>query len=371
MKPILKMRSKVKGMLLGIKESRYHYMHKKDALQTLSTIEKERGKLSESIRSQCDQYAKNYLGDIKYAPWLYVYSAMQGEFKEGWLPCNYYGLPIVRDIDRGYAKISELKPVTNHILRTNKLPDLLYVNNDYFIEPDSYHVVSFAQASELLFSENDTVIFKPNESVQGKGVRTYTRDEWNSNLELRNGVFQKIIKQHPFFDNLFPHPGATIRITTGLDANGNATARSAYIRLGRSNDDSVARHVQCSNEVRVVVNIETGELSDTGYLASWNSTQTHPDTHTAFKGLVVPAFKDARQLVEELHANYPFVLVIGWDISINEHEQVEIIEWNTAHNDIKFSEAVHGPCFKDILAHATKKPFMDATPSESFQRSTL
>ena len=45
-----------------------------------------------------------------------------------------------------------------HILRKNKLPDLLYVNNDYFIEPDSYQVVAFAQASELLFSENDTVI---------------------------------------------------------------------------------------------------------------------------------------------------------------------------------------------------------------------
>lgn len=349
------MKNKVKKIISSINEYRYHYNHKKNALKILNTIEQEKGKLSDRTISQCDQYAKNYLGDIKYAPWLYVYSAIQGEFKKGWIPDNYYGLSIVRDIDKGYSQVSELKPLTSQILKTNLLPDLLYSNNRFLIEPKSNNIVSHKKAFDLLFNENDTVIFKANDSSQGKGVKLYNKDNWPSaSGKLTNGVFQKIIKQHDFFNSIFPHPGATIRITTGLDSNGIARVRTAYLRLGRNNNNSLSTHVQSSNAIKIAINISTGELAPTGYLADWSSTKTHPDTNIAFEGLIVPAIKDAFLEVEKLHSLYPFVLAIGWDATINTDKKVEIMEWNTAHNDIKFSEAMHGPCFADILTHVIK-----------------
>lgn len=34
---------------------------------------------------------------------------------------------------------------------------------------------------------------------------------------------------------------------------------------------------------------------------------------------------------------------------------MEIMEWNAAHNDIKFSEAVHGPNFTDLFSYINEK----------------
>lgn len=344
------------NMTKKIKVYLYHKSHKKSALEALSVIEKENGKLSSEIISQCDEYAKNYLGSVKYAPWLYVYSAMQGEFKKGWIPDNYYGERIVGDMRDEFVDLSSLNHLSNRVLSTKKLPDLLYYNDGLFICPDSYNIVSSEEAYKLLFNNNEKVIFKINNSSQGRGIRFYDRNNWSvdsSNLE--NGVFQKIIKQHDFFDGIFPHPGATVRITTELDSTGRVAVRAAYLRLGRSNNNSLSKHVQCSNEVKVAINLETGELFETGLMSDWSSIKFHPDTNVKFKGLIIPGFSEACLEVEKLHSNYPFIACLGWDVSINNECEVEVMEWNGGHNEIKFSEAIHGPCFVDLLSYANKK----------------
>ena len=333
------------------KAHRYHSKHKKTALEALKNIEKEKGKLHKSILKQCDDYAKNHLGHIKYAPWLYVYSAIQGEFKKGWIPDNYYGEVIVQGLDGRFSAPADLKPLSKTILKTDSFPDLLYINNGIFIDPISYEIIATSKAHSLLFSKDDIVIFKSNNSVQGLGVHFCTKQEWSAEAaKSDSGVYQRVIKQHDFFNNIFPYPGATIRITTALDDLGKATVRAAYLRLGRSDDSS--KHVQSNSAVKIAIILDSGQLFPMGYTADWRSTKSHPDTDVSFEGLVVPAFKNACIETENLHSNYPFVQSIGWDISINDKEQVEIMEWNAGHNGIKFSEAMHGPNFIDLLDRA-------------------
>lgn len=353
-KVVRKRRALLKNMREKNQDYKYHAFYKRSALEALRNIEKEKGKLPKAILNQCDNYAKSYLGDIKYAPWLYVYSAIQGEFKHGWIPENYYYKVIVKGSNNGFSAPADLKPLSNRILKTDKLPDLLYVNNGIFIEPLSFKIIPASEARDFLFSEDNTVIFKSNNSIQGLGVRFYNEKEWDAEaINGESGVFQKVIKQHDFFNSIFPHPGATVRITTALDNNGKATVRAAYLRLGRSNDSS--KHVQSNSAVKVAIDIDSGELFPTGYSADWSSTKSHPDTGVTFEGLVVPAFKNACVEVEKLHSNYPFIQSIGWDVSVNDKEETEIMEWNAENNDIKFSEAMHGPNFIDLLDRARNK----------------
>ncbi len=343
-----KSKALAKDTIKSAKTQRYHKFQKKYALKALKTIEKEKGKLSADIIEKCDSYAKEYLGDIKYAPWLYVYAAMQGEFKTGWIPNNYYPEVIVKDVEGIFSLQSEMKPLTNRVLKTTKLPDLLYVHAGFFIEPVNYQVVSDDEAFELLFGKEDEIIFKDNNSMEGNGIRFFKKEGWSSKeLKRESGVFQKIIQQHDVFNQIFPHPGATIRLTTALDTTGKATVRAACLRLGRNKDAS--KHVKSSNSVKTAINIQTGELFTTGYMADWSSTKEHPDTGVAFEGITIPAFKDACTEVENLHNSYPFVQCIGWDVTINNEEQVEIMEWNSAHNSLNFAEAIQGPCFEDVL----------------------
>lgn len=326
------------------------------AKRALKIVEKEKGPLSKEVKQQCDSYAKNYLGNIKFAPELYLHSAIQGEFKEGWMPTNFYYEFVLPNIDGIFSEQSEMKPLTKKILDTNKLPDLLYAHNGFFIEPANYEIISNDEAYDYLFGKNNSVIFKSNSSAQGKGIQFYSKEEWDTEkFKRQSGVFQKIIQQHSFFSNIFPHPGATIRLTTVLDKNGKAHVCGAYLRLGRDNDSEISTHIQSFNAIKIAIDVETGELSPMGYFPNWLSTKTHPDTGVAFEGLKVPNMKEACSEVEKLHNRFPFVQSIGWDVTVNNEDQIEIMEWNTGANSIVFIEAVQGPCFKDLLELATGK----------------
>jgi hypothetical protein len=62
----------------------------------------------------------------------------------------------------------------------------------------------------------------------------------------------------------------------------------------------------------------------------------------------IPAFRDCVDTVLQLHGKIPFARCIGWDIAVDESGQVQVMEWNGEHNDVKFSEATQGPCFLDL-----------------------
>ena len=73
-----------------------------------------------------------------------------------------------------------------------------------------------------------------------------------------------------------------------------------------------------------------------------------PDTGFIFENKQVPKFNEAVKLCEALHGGIPQLAIIGWDIAIDANERVKILEWNTGHCDIKFSEAMTGPCFRGL-----------------------
>lgn len=325
-----------------------NYLVNLRAKRVLKVIESEKGALDNKVKRQCDEYAKDYLNNIKFSPWLYVYSAIQGEFKEGWIPLNYHLEHFVNGLDSIFSSQGDMKPLTAKLLDTNKIPDLVYVHNGLFVEPNNMSILTEEAAYQLLFKENDSVIFKSNKSIRGRGIYFYNKQNFNINeVKNKSGVFQKIIDQHEFFNDILPVPGATIRIVTALDNTGKASVRSAYLRLARLTDKST--HIQATSNLRVAIDIKSGSLSTLAYLPDWSTINSHPDTSVAFSNLVIPEFLKACTEVESLHNRFPFISMIGWDVSINSNNDVEIMEWNTGTNAIDFHEAMHGPCFTDLL----------------------
>ncbi|MCB1349868.1 MAG: hypothetical protein KDK11_14975, partial [Maritimibacter sp.] len=137
---------------------------------------------------------------------------------------------------------------------------------------------------------------------------------------------------------------ATLRLTTAIDDAGEVSLRAGYLRLGRGEDT----HVQSASHVRIPIDRETGRLGDMGYLPNWLTTDAHPDSGVTFKQKVIPSYADCVRVVTENHLKMPYVRCMGWDLSVDKAGKVKIIEWNGGHNDIKFGEAVQGPCFRDL-----------------------
>ncbi|AMM16286.1 hypothetical protein AX768_19105 [Burkholderia sp. PAMC 28687] len=96
------------------------------------------------------------------------------------------------------------------------------------------------------------------------------------------------------------------------------------------------------------MDLADGKLYAQGYLANWMALDEHPDSRIKFDGLSVPAFSKCVSTVLELHKKIPFARCVGWDLTVDMNGNVQVMEWNAEHNDVKFSEATQGPCFSDL-----------------------
>jgi Sugar-transfer associated ATP-grasp len=335
----------VRRSMKRVSQYRFHRDHGAQAGRVLQLIERQNGRTDPANLRLADTYAREVFGDSIYAPWLRVYTAFSGTFKEGWIPDNFYGSVVVPNMQGGFGKISHLKTISRLIFDGDAFPDVVYFANGLFFTDKSV-VVPEHELTNVVFQHGDRVVFKLDGSRQGNGVYIFDRGNFDHRLikSLGNGVIQKFIIQHSLFNAFASKSVATLRFTTVVDDAGGISIRACYLRLGRAEDT----HVQSDHEVCVPVNLATGELYREGYLSDWGATEEHPDSGVRFAGVKLPAFTQCIATVLALHRKIPFARCVGWDVTVDADDNVQIMEWNGEHNDVKFSEATQGPCFSDL-----------------------
>ncbi|MGF1487761.1 MAG: sugar-transfer associated ATP-grasp domain-containing protein [Prochloraceae cyanobacterium] len=323
---------------------RYDRRYQKQANAAYSAIvaQDSGATLTPKIQRKIEAYAREVLGCARYIPWLKVYAAYRGEFKEGWLPDNYYGqvvLPIIQGDLRG---LSRAKTISRRLLETDLLPDIAYQINGVWIDTHG-NTIKPQDLKSLVFKNDTRVFVKLDGSNQGRGVFPVDRASFEIEelAALGNFVVQSSIQQSAFFDRFSTSSVATLRITTVKAKGAPAKMYAAYLRLGRENQTAVTS----ASHIRVPVIDNKGTLGDLAALPNWQKITSHPDTGATFENLVIPSFDAAVKACTSLHDRMPHVTIIGWDTAIDKSEQVQIIEWNSNHPDIKFSEASTGPCF--------------------------
>lgn len=324
---------------------RYHRISNRIAFNTLTEIEKEKGKLSTISKKLADEYAIDVLGSKGFAPWLYVYSAIKGNFEQGWLPDNYYGKVVIPKIQGDYGKISFLKPLCNKLFDEDASPDIASFINGFWFDRN-FKPITTKKLKEVVFRNTDKVICKLDKSYQGLDVFPLEKHNFNADIieKKGNGVVQLYIRQHPFFNAFVATAVATIRITTVVDNDNTISLRACYLRLGRASDT----HVRSINHIRIPIHMTNGTLCEQGYLPNWRTITEHPDSKVSFSNRTIPCFEKCIRLVLKLHERMPMVRAIGWDVIVDTQDNPLVMEWNGYSNDIKFSEATQGPCFKDL-----------------------
>ncbi|MDN3493427.1 sugar-transfer associated ATP-grasp domain-containing protein [Winogradskyella bathintestinalis] len=316
------------------------------ALKALKKIESYKGKVNTKFQKLSNEYAIEVLGNKAYAPWLYVYCAMQNRFLEGWIPDNYYAKEVVPKLNGDYGKVGDRNFIIPFLLPQIDSLDIAYFINGKFCGPDS-KVIDINEIKNFLFDKNNRIVFKLENSKRGQGVFILDRDNFDASIyfsnEYANGVFQKYIQQHPFFDQFANNSVATIRITTVSDAQGKISPRASYIRFGRTKDT----HIKANSAVSIPIDINSGELHSTGYI-KWSEIDKHPDSNILFHQQIIPYYKECVEKAVAMHSVIPFMGCLGWDLTVDASEKVQFIEVNGINNGIKFSEAITGPCFKDL-----------------------
>ena len=321
---------------------RYDMVHKNQAEEIVRSVKAYTGRnLSDQMKQQCDEYASEILGSKRFAPWLYVYTIVSGRFAEGWMPDNFFGRLVVPNVNKSLGVLSDYKSFSNAVLKSAALPDIGYFVNGVLYN-NRYSTVDLSKFRKIASEHCDSVFLKQDGSERGEGIKNLLIKDLSLDIlrQIGNCSIQAPVKQHDFFDQIVEGSVATVRITTVREIAGNIKVRAAYLRVGRAGD----KWVQSNRLLRIGIR-RGGELDSVCYMPDWCHSIRHPDTGFEYEGSAIPSFNKAASLCIDLHSTLLNIAIIGWDVAIEEKGQVKILEWNTGHCDIKFSEAVSGPCF--------------------------
>ncbi|ADC72935.1 conserved hypothetical protein [Thioalkalivibrio sp. K90mix] len=354
---------------------RLYRVHRREATKLLRPIERQKGRLPRSIRRQTREYATEVLGWNGYADWLQVYAAVAGEFREGWIPGNYYSQVVLPTINRKAGQISSIRSLSRHLFRSPHFPDRAHVMNGRLMSP-SFRPIPDDAWEHTLFRHSSRVVFKPDGGRESSGVmlldaRTLDRERLR---KLPDGTLQEFVVQHELFDRIAPGFVTTLRITTVLHSDGRARARAAFLRTGIDPNQHAPQAADFCiplnratgelEELYIPVSVESGRLGAFGYLPDWTETERHPVSDIMFAGLETPAFREAVSVVEKLHNRIPHVGCIGWDVAISRQGEVRLLEWNARLPAITFAEAAMGPCFTGLgWEHLWRPPEQRPVPA--------
>ena len=292
-----------------------------------------------------EEYAKEVLGSLDFAPWLKLYSAFRGEFLEGWIPDNYLGRVVCPAINGDLRRLSEYKTLSKQLLRTEALPDIAYRIKGNWLSADR-SPTSVTAVQSACFDSYPYVFLKKNFSFQGNGiVKLYPADFSKFDFDKAGDfVIQSPIIQHPFLTELSPMAVATLRITTVKPPHQSAKTRLCGLRVGRKGME----YISSTDGIRIPIWPENGRLYPHAITSDWTILEKHPDTGATFEGKVIPHYADAVALCEQLHDRFPHLQLIGWDAAITSSGEVRLMEWNTDEPGIIFSEASIGPHFQGL-----------------------
>lgn len=154
-------------------------------------------------------------------------------------------------------------------------------------------------------------------------------------------VFQDIIQQSSFLESFNPDSVNTFRLLT-LNLNGRCTLLSSFFRMGAkgSRVDNL-----CAGGILVGISQE-GALYDYGVTKDYLKYSESP-TGKEFQGVIIPHWNRIKQEVLDLHRQIPYAHLIGWDITMNQDNQVIVIEINLDGAEIEAHQVFNGPVFGD------------------------
>ena len=329
---------------------RYDRWQNREARTARAVIEKQHpeARLDRPMLRRVREYAGDVLGSPRFAPWLETYTAWRQEFREGWIPDNYFGRIVLPRLPGPVAegRFGGAKTLARQMLGgTDLLPDRASFVHGAWLDGTG-NPIGEAEAVAAIFAEDDVAILKHDGSLRGQGVYKIHKDTFRPAEHVRRGNFvvQAWIRQASELAAFAPSSVATIRVTTAKHDGARASLRCAYLRLGRDGSDAV----RSAAAVRVAITDEEGRLAPVGALTDWQSVTAHPDSGIAFAGFRVPAFAEAASTARALHDRVPHVAHVGWDFAVDAEGRMRLMEWNPGHADIKFSEAANGPHFADF-----------------------
>ncbi len=188
-----------------------------------------------------------------------------------------------------------------------------------------------------LFKDSTKLIYKPIQGHMGFGVEAFEINEKNMDEVYHTisgypeGMVEEFVKQHPDISKIADSSVNTIRIVT-LSSNDKPVTKDgkmfdiAYTSLRIGGGTSIVDNFHSGGMV-AVIDKETGRIVTNATDQYGNVFTEHPVSKTKIKGLQIPYYKEALEMITEACTENKLEGYLGWDVAISV-DGPELIEAN-------------------------------------------
>lgn len=312
-------------------------------------------KLSKEETDITQEFWKKHFGRKINLKWHEYFYKVNGIFSPKYMPVyvkNAYIDPYLKD-GRMTPIYSDKNMIDKLVGEHIKLPKT-YIKNINGIFYRNNIVVSKEEAIEACQNIDDAIIKHSIDTCQGLSILRFKSVNGNVTgkgcpknvkemLEQydKNFIVQDAIHQCEEMARLNPTSLNTIRIATYWSEKDGIVPLFAVVRMGRAGsvvDNASAGGLYCG------INMD-GTLKEQAYTLAPFSAHTETDNGVVFKGFSIPRFSDLKSKAVELHSYLPYTKLIGWDMCIDDNNEIELVEINAANPGM--FQAATGPAFGD------------------------
>lgn len=248
--------------------------------------------------------------------------------------------PVYNDFK--FASVWGDKAYTDYFIRDAKVVRSVVRNvNGRFLD-EAFHVITMAEAAEIMHSY-DSLVIKPSTMTDtGKGVKLLHKPydlEELAKAYKKNFVIQLPLKQHAELAKLNASSVNTIRVNSVLLGT-EAHVMSAFIKVGQT-----GQFADNNGHERFFIGItEEGCFNDYAIDHDLKKYDRIPSGY-AFAGQKVPSFDKVCAAIEKAHKNVAHFGFAFWDVSVDEFGEPVVIEVNLRYPDTVIAQATGSPFF--------------------------
>ena len=186
-------------------------------------------------------------------------------------------------------------------------------------------------AFEAFFQKHQKIIIKPDNASYGRDISVFEFTDALQAAQIYARYAQKeffceeFIRQHRVLQALNSHAVNTVRVLVLQDGD-ETKIIGAALRSGSG--DNVVDNLKHGG-IGANVNVETGVVDTVGKDYAGVTYERHPNTGVAFRGLQIPFWQEAMDMIREMHPQLKECAVLGWDVAVTEQGPL-IVEINNA-----------------------------------------
>lgn len=301
-------------------------------------------KLTSVQKAEIDSIYKKYGYKYSYDTHILTYS-ITGKFDANILPEDMYRASLELKLNNIEQKfVMSDKNYFELYMPEVKFPDVIVRNINGVFYDAARNIITKEEANKLI-SGYEKVVVKPSvENGSGRGVELVDVESTSVTERFgKNYVVQKLLVQHPFLSSLNQSSVNVIRIVT-LFLGGKVVPISAALRYGGEGSFTDNKVSKDGKGMTIIGLTEDGALREKGYFSCGVSVTKTPGG-ISFAGLKIPKFDEMVDLAVKQHSRFPNIRIVGWDFTLDENEDVVVIEYNIKAPGVLYYQWVNGPLF--------------------------